>query len=244
VAALKRDYYDVLGVSRDADEERIRGAFYAHAREWHPDVTETPEAEERFRELAEAYTVLSKREARLLYDRFGYRSRGSQQLDEALWETRPAEVVRGENIHTAVELRSFEAEEGTRRVVSFRAVVRCTACMGRGTVGLPDPECEHCLGTGRKRSTLQLYFADLEKFDACPVCVGESCQRCDGERRRQRRRGRFDLRRPARTRPRAAAARGSARRALRRVRAARRRNRDTGAVRRPLTIVGGRGESP
>ncbi|TML03195.1 MAG: hypothetical protein E6G36_09900 [Actinobacteria bacterium] len=181
MAAVKRDYYDVLGVSRDADEERIRRAFYAHAREWHPDVTETPEAEERFRELAEAYTVLSKREARLLYDRFGYRSRGSQQLDEALWETRPAEVVRGENIHTAVELRSFEAEEGTRRVVSFRAVVRCTACMGRGTVGLPDPECEHCLGTGRKRSTLQLYFADLEKFDACPVCVGESCQRCDGE---------------------------------------------------------------
>ena len=98
MAAVKRDYYDVLGVSRDADEERIRRAFYAHAREWHPDVTETPEAEERFRELAEAYTVLSKREARLLYDRFGYRSRGSQQLDEALWETRPAEVVRGENI--------------------------------------------------------------------------------------------------------------------------------------------------
>ena len=181
MAAVKRDYYEVLGVSRDADDEAIRRAFHALARDWHPDGSATPEAEARFRDLAEAYTVLSKREARLLYDRYGYRGRGSQGLDRALWEVPAPEVPRGENIQTSVELRSFEAEEGTRRVINFRAVARCPACMGRGTVGLPDPECEHCLGTGRKRSTLQLYFADLEKFDACPVCVGEPCAGCEGE---------------------------------------------------------------
>src|SRR5439155_5603059 len=181
VAAVKRDYYEVLGVPRDADDEAIRRAFHALAREWHPDVTETPEADERFRDLAEAYSVLSRREARLLYDRYGYRGRGSQGIDGALLEVRAPEVVRGENLHASVELRSFEAEEGTRRVINFNAVARCTACMGRGSVGLPDPECEHCHGTGRKRSTLQLYFADLEKFDACPVCVGEPCPRCEGE---------------------------------------------------------------
>jgi molecular chaperone DnaJ len=180
VAVVKRDYYEVLGVSRDADAEAIRRAFHTLARDWHPDVADAPDAEERFRELAEAYSVLSKRETRLLYDRYGYRGRGQQGFDEALWEARPPEVVRGENIRTEVEVRSFEAEEGTRRLLSFDAVARCTACMGRGTVGLPDPECEYCHGTGKKASPLHAYFADFREFGPCPVCVGEPCTRCGG----------------------------------------------------------------
>jgi molecular chaperone DnaJ len=173
VAAVKRDYYEILGLPRDADEEAIRHAFHALARDWHPDVAEAPDAEERFRELAEAYSVLSKREARLLYDRYGYRGRGA--LSEA-----PPEVVRGENVHTDLELRSFEAEEGTRRLVSFHVVVRCTACMGHGSVGLPDTECEYCLGTGRKRTVSHLDSAQILQMDVCPACVGEACARCDG----------------------------------------------------------------
>jgi curved DNA-binding protein len=113
VAVLKRDYYEVLGVPRDADDETIRRAFQAQAREWHPDVAEAPDAEARFRELAEAYTVLSKRESRLLYDRYGFRGRGGGDVGDTL--------VGGEDVHTEIELRSFEAEEGTRRVISFRA---------------------------------------------------------------------------------------------------------------------------
>ncbi len=150
VAVMKRDYYEVLGVPRDSDDETIRSAFYGLAREWHPDLAEDPDAEARFRELAEAYSVLSKREARLLYDRYGYRGRGNQDFDEALWAAGPAEVVRGENIHLELELRSFEAEEGTRRDVAFPALVRCVACMGRGSFG-PDPEsetCPRCEGSG------------------------------------------------------------------------------------------------
>ena len=90
VAAVKRDYYEVLGLPRDADDEAIKRAFHSLARDWHPDVADAPDAEARFRELAEAYGVLSKREARLLYDRYGYRGRGNQGFDEALWEARPA----------------------------------------------------------------------------------------------------------------------------------------------------------
>ena len=112
VAVLKRDYYEVLGVPRDADDETIRRAFQAQAREWHPDVAEAPDAEARFRELAEAYTVLSRRESRLLYDRHGFRGRGGEIADEA--------ILRGDDVHIEIELRSFEAEEGTRRVVGFR----------------------------------------------------------------------------------------------------------------------------
>jgi molecular chaperone DnaJ len=181
VAVAKRDYYEVLGVSRDADEDAIRRAFHGLARDWHPDLADAPDAEARFRELAEAYSVLSKREARVLYDRYGYRGRGNQGFDEALWQARPAEVVRGENIVTQLEVRSFEAEEGTRRLITFQAIVRCPACMGRGSVGLPDPECEFCHGTGRKRSALRAYFGDDDVSDPCPECVDEPCPRCDGE---------------------------------------------------------------
>ena len=84
VAVLKRDYYEVLGISPKADDDAIRRAFHALARDWHPDVADAPDAEARFRELAEAYSVLSKRESRLLYDRYGYRGRGNQGFDDAL----------------------------------------------------------------------------------------------------------------------------------------------------------------
>jgi molecular chaperone DnaJ len=180
VAALKRDYYEVLGVSSDADDQAIRKAFHGLARDWHPDVADAPDAEARFRELAEAYSVLSKRESRLLYDRYGYRGRGNQGFDDALWEARPPEIVRGENIHTELQVRSFEAEEGTRRVLSFHAIVRCTACMGRGSLNLPDPECEFCGGTGRKRSVSSMIMSGSIEVEQCPVCVEERCPRCDG----------------------------------------------------------------
>ena len=180
MAVLKRDYYDVLGVSREADEGAIRRAFHALARDWHPDVANAPDAEARFRELAEAYSALSRRESRLLYDRHGYRGRGNQSFDETVWDAHPPEIVRGENVYTELEVRSFEAEEGTRRVISFHAIVRCAACMGRGSLSLPDPECEYCLGTGRKRTVSSIDVANTLKVDACPACVGESCPRCDG----------------------------------------------------------------
>ena len=179
VTVLKRDYYEVLGVPRDADDETIRRAFHALARDWHPDVADAPEAEGRFRELAEAYSVLSKREARALYDRYGYRGRGNQLIDDVLWDSDGREPDRGSDIHTELELRSYEAEEGTRRVISFTAEVRCPACRGRGALGLPDPECEFCEGTGRKR-TISRDTAQVVQVEACPACVGEPCPRCEG----------------------------------------------------------------
>ena len=97
------------GLPRNADGDAIKRAFHGLAREWHPDVADAPDAEARFRELAEAYGVLSKREARLLYDRYGYRGRGNQGFDEAIWEARPTAATRGENVHVGIELRHFEA---------------------------------------------------------------------------------------------------------------------------------------
>jgi molecular chaperone DnaJ len=146
-SAAKADYYEVLGVERDADEEAIRRAFHALARECHPDVSHAPDAEKRFRDLAEAYSVLSKHESRLLYDRYGYRGQGNRGFNETLWDTRPR-AERGENVHTAIKLKSFEADQGTRRLVRYEADARCNGCMGRGIVGEPDPGCKVCGGSG------------------------------------------------------------------------------------------------
>jgi DnaJ-class molecular chaperone len=73
--------------------------------------------------------------------------RDNQGFDEGLSETRPR-VKRGENVHTALELKPFEADEGTRRLVRYEADVRCDGCMGRGIVGGSDPDCKVCGGTG------------------------------------------------------------------------------------------------
>jgi molecular chaperone DnaJ len=177
--AAKTDYYEVLGVDHDADEDAIRRAFHARAREWHPDVALSDEAEQRFRDLAEAYSVLSKRESRLLYDRYGYRGRGNQGFDEALWEARPR-VERGANVHTELELKSFEADGGTRRLVRYAADLRCEDCEGRGVVGEPDPDCQVCGGTGRSRQVANLEVARLLHIEACPACGSEMCSTCKG----------------------------------------------------------------
>src|SRR6266567_4028732 len=72
MATAERDYYELLGVARDASEAEIKKAFRGLARELHPDVSDAPDAEERFREVVEAYEVLSKSETRELYDRYGH----------------------------------------------------------------------------------------------------------------------------------------------------------------------------
>jgi molecular chaperone DnaJ len=176
--AAKTDYYEVLGVERDADEEAIRQAFRALARECHPDVARSPDAEQRFRELAEAYSVLSKRESRLLYDRYGYRGRANQGFDEALSDVR-RHVKRGESVHIPLELKLYEAEQGTRRLVRYEATVRCHACVGRGAVGEPDPDCEVCGGTGRQREVADLDVARILQLAPCPAC-GNACEHCGG----------------------------------------------------------------
>jgi len=143
VGAEKRDYYEVLGISREADERTIRLAFHSLAREWHPDIAHKAEAELRFRELAEAYSVLSKHETRVMYDRYGYRGRGNQAGHRSGGEA-PSTSTRRRDVHLDLYLRSFEAEDGARPVVEFRADGLCPECLASGdTAG-----CTRCDGTG------------------------------------------------------------------------------------------------
>jgi molecular chaperone DnaJ len=182
VAAVKKDYYELLGVARDADAETIRSAFHAAARDVHPDVSDSPDGEQHFRQLAEAYSVLSKPAARLLYDRFGYRGRGNSGFDEAMSYAR-LQGPRGESIHVPIELRAFEASAGALRLIRYEAALRCKMCDGRGTTGKRDPDCPACGGSGRRSHISDLGAARFSRIEPCPDCGGDLCPECGGSGR-------------------------------------------------------------
>jgi molecular chaperone DnaJ len=177
--AAARDYYEVLGVSRAADADTIKRAFRAQARKYHPDVSEEPDAEDRFRELAEAYSALSQPASRLLYDRFGYRgppgASASAITDFLQFWARSRSRRRGARAGAVaeVELGFYEAARGVCKTIRYRRQVDCPSCDlagescptcgGRGTVRhreasgdmlvLQLTTCEACAGTGRLASS-------------------------------------------------------------------------------------------
>jgi molecular chaperone DnaJ len=200
----RTDYYEILGVPRTADDETIKRAFRAIARELHPDVSADPAAEEKFREASEAYAVLSKPATKLLYDRFGFRGRGngwfgppgrgtSGVFPEDLLERvfHPHRHRRGEAV-AEVELDPYDAERGTRRTVDFTARVQCPDCGGDGAApGALRSTCPVCGGTGRRKEETTLDEARLLQIETCPRCSGrgqlasEPCRRCEGAGRIQ-----------------------------------------------------------
>src|SRR5256714_11923735 len=142
MATTERDYYELLGISRGADEGDIKKAFRRLARELHPDVSSAPDAEERFREVVEAYEVLSKPETRELYDRYGHaglRSGGFQpghfdfgSLSDLFAAFFGEDVLgarasrsRGADLVAAVEIDLADAATGATREVPFQVAVTC-----------------------------------------------------------------------------------------------------------------------
>ncbi|TMK77562.1 MAG: hypothetical protein E6G45_09330 [Actinobacteria bacterium] len=176
----ERGCYEVLGVPRSADGDAIRRAFRRLARELHPDVSTLPEAEERFRELSVAYSVLSNPRARSLYDRFGYRGRGNGFSSRRRGSTGPASIL------AEVELDTFDAARGTRREVRYRRREQCVACRGEGVApGSETVRCETCGGTGRLRVSSGLGIAHWLQVETCPDCTDERapskhCPECEG----------------------------------------------------------------
>ncbi len=147
----QRDYYDLLGVPRDADERTIKKAFRALARELHPDVSDDPAAEERFREVAEAYEVLSKPDTRELYDRYGHeglRTGGFRPTDfnfgnlSDLLSTFFGDDLfgglsgarrsrRGGDVLAEIEIELADAASGVKREVPFAVAVTCRGLHGK-----------------------------------------------------------------------------------------------------------------
>ncbi len=177
----ERDCYEVLGVPRAANGEAIKRAFRRLARELHPDVSASPEAGERFRELSAAYTVLSNPRARSLYDQFGYRGRGNGFGSRRRRSAGPAPIL------AEVELDTFDAARGTRREVRYIRLEQCVACRGEGAAsGSENGRCETCAGTGRLRVFSGLGIAHWLQVETCPDCRDErrarrkDCPECEG----------------------------------------------------------------
>jgi len=154
VDPAERDYYDVLGITRDADGAEIKQAFHTLIRQWHPDVAGTTDAEGRFRELAEAYSVLSTPETRRLYDEHGQRGVEDDTVVQIPWDEQLADATRGANVDLDLALREFEAQRGSRPTVTVRVQALCPVCLGTGRAsgngGSPDSptdgSCERCGG--------------------------------------------------------------------------------------------------
>jgi molecular chaperone DnaJ len=215
---MKRDPYDVLGVPRDADEQQVKKAFRKLARELHPDVNRhDPEAEEKFKECAEAYEILSDSERRAVYDRYGHEGLGARGFESGFsgfgsfadifdaffgggdpfagFGGAAGGPIQGGDVAVAAEVSLLDAARGTQVTVEFEAVDACEHCHGNGAEpGTPIRECERCGGTGQLRSVSRTAFGQLVRSHVCDVCGGEGkiaiepCNVCRGRGRVARRR--------------------------------------------------------
>jgi molecular chaperone DnaJ len=214
---MKRDYYEVLGVQRGADEREIKKSFRRLARELHPDVNQhDPEAEEKFKECAEAYEVLTDPERRSVYDRYGHdglQSSGYSSsfsgfgsfgdiFDAFFGGDSPfggggmrSASAQGGDVAVAVEISLEEAARGTTVEVGFDAVEICEHCRGNGAEpGTPIDTCERCGGAGQLRAVQRTAFGQLVRQVVCDACGGdgkipkEPCRECRGRGRKAARR--------------------------------------------------------
>jgi molecular chaperone DnaJ len=211
---IPRDYYEVLGVSRGASDAEIKKAFRRLARELHPDVnSHDPDAEEKFKEAAEAYEVLSDSDRRATYDRYGHEGLrtggyapnfegfgsvsdifeaffGSGAFGSAFGGQRAGGAVQGGDVAVTADIDLAQAAHGTSVEVSFEAITVCEHCRGNGAEpGTPIETCTRCEGTGQLRAISRTPFGQVVRATTCDVCNGDGrvardpCKTCSGRGR-------------------------------------------------------------
>lgn len=205
---MPSDPYELLGVARDADDTTIKKAFRKLARELHPDVnSHDPDAEEKFKQAAEAYEILSDPQRRATYDRYGHeglRSGGQapnfdgfgniSDLFDAFFggafgggggaRTGPRQ---GEDVAIAAHVDLEQAYRGAKVEVTFEAIDRCEHCHGNGAEpGTPIETCDKCGGQGILQAVTRSPFGQVVRQVACDKCGGDGrnpqtpCEVCDG----------------------------------------------------------------
>ena len=212
--ATKRDYYEVLGLPREASEAEIKKAYRRLARDHHPDANpDDSGAEERFKELTEAYEVLSNPESRRAYDTYGHQipragagTRGAadpfggfQDIFETFFGDRfggpsggsffggSRAPSRGSDTEVEVKVTLREAASGVEREVKVQTVKECSVCGGVG--GTSTRQCGTCGGMGAVRSVRESFFGQMVSTQTCPTCSGSGriievlCENCQGSGR-------------------------------------------------------------
>jgi molecular chaperone DnaJ len=210
MATTERDYYELLGVQRNATEAEIKKAFRGLARELHPDVSEDPDAESRFKEVVEAYEVLSSPERRDLYDRFGHAGLRSGGFTPTSFDfgtlgdlfsaffgddlfgvgSRPRGAARGGDVAAEISIALVDSAHGVTRDVPLRVAVQCGTCDGSGAEpGTQPVACPTCGGAGRVQQVSNTVFGQFVRAQPCGRCGGAGqvvehpCGTCDGQGR-------------------------------------------------------------
>lgn len=204
----KRDYYEILGINRQSTDEEIKKAYRKLAFQYHPDRNNNADAETKFKEINEAYEVLSDLQKRANYDRFGHAgidggfARGFDGFDfggfgdifDAFFggttRRRRTTAERGSDLHIQVEITFGEAAFGCERDLEVERDEPCSVCHGAGSEPGSNPEkCPNCGGMGEVRRTQQGIFGHFTNITTCPQCGGRGtiinnpCKQCKGSGR-------------------------------------------------------------
>ena len=203
-----RDYYEILGIHRNASEDEIKSAFRKLARQLHPDVNREPDAEEKFKEINEAYGVLSDADKRARYDRFGKEGLGNMgggfhdysadfgDLFEEIFgqfgfstgrRASRRTPRRGRDFQMEVALKFEEAVFGVEKEIEFSRDETCSTCGGSGAEpGTTPTKCSTCQGQGEVRQVRQTFLGQMMQTAVCPACQGRGevnispCHTCRG----------------------------------------------------------------
>lgn len=207
----KRDYYEVLGVSKNANDSELKSAYRNMAKKFHPDINKTEEAEQTFKEVSEAYEVLSDQNKRARYDQFGHEGvnpqyggfgggggfGGFDDLGDILnsffggggrSSRRPTGPERGSDLRLDIEIGFKEAIFGTEKEVNIHHLENCDVCKGNGAEpGTKISNCSTCGGSGQVKQTQKSLFGSFTQIGICPKCQGSGkipespCKPCNGK---------------------------------------------------------------
>ena len=211
--ATKRDYYEILGVVKTASGEEIKKAYRKVAIKYHPDKNpDDPTAEDKFKEAAESYEVLSDPDKRARYDRFGHQAGGggggAQNMEDIFSQfgdifggsgfegffgggrSQGQRVRKGSNLRIKLKLDLEEVANGVEKKIKVKRYTECSVCTGTGAKNGTDlRECGTCHGSGQVKRVVNTMLGQMVSASTCPTCHGEGkivtskCDACHGEGR-------------------------------------------------------------